>query len=397
MSGTWVSVSAALLFWPLLLALLDISGAVRGSRAPGNSVRPADDVPAVRCEDFEIIVPIYGSIRYLENVEYLRPYGSRVLLCTTDSQSPEFDAALDAVAATHFFRVFRGTVDKETEVGERSTGGTIRDQLVRDGLGTVDATYVVCLDADTTTDRPLGELVGALVERQLDLASIKLVPANRRGVLSRLQHHEYHLAMMIRRVMPWLVSGACHAARTEVHRDLMSRHSLFFQGNDVELGVLADAMGYRVGHVQFVVPTTVPDSWRPWLRQRLAWAGGEVRLFIANPQLALRHPIFWVYGAIVTIAGWAWRWSSLLHPAWWLAVVVAIYLALVFYLHRGRVDRYIWLMPLYMAFTSLILTPFGLIWYAKMAVADRNAGLIRTRRGEALRRSWVADVPGGQL
>jgi cellulose synthase/poly-beta-1,6-N-acetylglucosamine synthase-like glycosyltransferase len=379
MNGAWLSICATLLFWPLLLSILDASGGLRGRHAR----LPIDHGHVESCDDFEVLVPIYGAIRYLENIDYLRDYGSKVLLCTTDSQSAEFDAAIDAVAAENSFRVFRGAVDGDSAAGQRSTGGTVRDKLVRDALGIVATTYVVCLDADTTTVRPLGELVGALVDRNLDLVSIKLVPSNCRGVLSRLQRHEYHLAMMLRLVLPWLVSGACHAARTEVHRDVMNRHSLFFQGNDVEVGVLAFAMGYRVGHVPFEVPTTVPDAWRPWLRQRLAWAGGEVRLFIANPQLAVKHPIFWLYGTIVAIVGCAWRWDSLVHPGWSLAGVVATYLALIAYLHRGRWDRYLLLMPLYMAFTSLIISPLGLIWYAKMAWGARNAGLIRLGRGQA--------------
>jgi cellulose synthase/poly-beta-1,6-N-acetylglucosamine synthase-like glycosyltransferase len=392
-TGAWISLAPALLFWPLLLAAVDVCAGVRGRHA-----RPATSVGcAAPVEDFEVLVPIYGSIAYLQNVEYLRAYGSRVVLCTATGQDSEFDEALDAVAAANSFRVFRGQVPRQAGRGRRATGGTIRDRLVRDALAEVQAPYVVCIDADTTTTRPLGELVGAMADRHLDLASIRLVPSNGGSLLARLQRHEYHLAMLLRQFLPWLVSGACHAARTEVHRDVMSRHSLFFQGNDVELGVLADSLGYRVGHIPFEVPTTVPDTLGPWLRQRLAWAGGEVRLFVANPQIAWRHPLFWTYGALVAIVGSAFRWNSTLSPGWSLLSVVAIYLALALYLHPDGRDRYLLLLPFYAAFTSLVITPLGLIWYVKMAWADRNVGLIRRSRGAALRQSWAAELESAGL
>ena len=111
--------------------------------------------------DFEILVPIYGDIRYLENIDYLRPYGARVLLCTTSEESSQFDAELQAVAGANRFRIFRGDVARAAGTSERATGGTVRDRLIRDALAEVRASYVVCVDADTTTTRPLGELVGA--------------------------------------------------------------------------------------------------------------------------------------------------------------------------------------------------------------------------------------------
>ena len=81
---------------------------------------------------------------------------------------------------------------------------------------------------------------------------MRLVPANRNAsFLTRLQAHEYRFAMHMRTVVPWLVSGACHVARTDVHREVMSGHSLFFQGTDIEVGVLATALGFDVGHIRY--------------------------------------------------------------------------------------------------------------------------------------------------
>lgn len=361
---------------PAILAVLDMLG---GLRARHKDVLAAS---GARVEYFNVLVPIWGETRYLENVNYLAAYGGRVILCTTASESPDFNRDIDALAERYGFQVYRARIGGLIRTpDERSTSGTVRDRIVRDAHELVTAPWVVCIDADTVTVRPLSELVGALASQGLDFASVRLVPSNgERGLLSRLQAHEYHLAMLQRRIMPWLVSGACHAARSTVHRDVMTKHSLFFQGNDVEVGLLADQLGYTVGHVPFDVPTTVPETWKPWLRQRLAWAGGEVRLFLANPQLLWRHPFWWAYGALVTIAGFPLRWAALVHPTWPVLLVPVIYLALLLYLHRGRWDRYLLVMPLYAAFSSLVLTPCGLYQYAKMVALHRNHGLIRTRR-----------------
>ena len=80
-------------------------------------------------EDFDILVPIYGEIRYLENVDFLRPYRDRVVLCTTTDETAEFDAALDRLARENCFRIFRGVVDRAASTGKRATGGTVRDRL----------------------------------------------------------------------------------------------------------------------------------------------------------------------------------------------------------------------------------------------------------------------------
>ncbi len=383
----WLAVAVTWLVIPLVLLAIDVTGLLRARRVPatGSDVMPV--------EDFQILVPIYGSTQFLENVDFLRPYGSRVTLCTTTHESVEFSLELQQIADAHGFRVFRGDAPRAGRGGGRATSGTVRDRLVRDASTSVTARYVVCIDADTTAERPVGELVGEMAARGLDVASVPLVPSHPRNGLARLQVHEYRAAMLLRRAVPWLVSGAFHAARTTAYRDIMSRHSLFFQGNDVEVGVLAQRLGYQVGHVVFPVLTSVPATARGWWRQRLAWAGGEVRLYVVNPQIALRHPFMWLYGLVVVLAALPLRWASIASGSAVLLVVAALYLGFVLLLHRAHIDRWLWLVPLYAAVTSLVLTPLGLWMYVRMAVRDRNAGLIRTRRGRAATRAVVPVTP----
>ncbi|MFC5061557.1 glycosyltransferase family 2 protein [Actinomycetospora atypica] len=374
-----LALAVTLFFLPLAWMLVDSIGGMRSKHSA------AIGVGSYAEEDFAVLVPIYGSVAYLENVDFLADYGSRVVLCTTTRETDEFNAALQAIASTHGFRTFYTDAVKTGTAGKRDTGGTVRDTVIRDVLPHLTEQYVVCIDADTTTVEPLQRLVGAMSARGLDVASVRLVPSNaKNSILTRLQAYEYRLAMRLRIVAPWLVSGACHAGRTTVMREIMARHSMFFQGNDVELGVLADAMNFTVGHVPFEVPTAVPETFRAWWRQHLAWAGGEFRLFVVNAKLGFRHPFFWSYGLILTILLLPLRWTALVGGNWVLLTMVVLYIALGLYLHWSDLDFALLLMPFYAAFVSLVLVPLGLWSYCSMAYRSRNAGIIRVPNRDEL-------------
>ncbi len=373
----WTLLGLALVI-PFALSCVDLVPITRSRKGLACEI---DENTSVE-HDFVVLVPIYGSIRYLENVDYLSRYGNRVWLCTTTGESPEFDADLDAVAAANDFVVFRGEVPRQAGAGAKAVGGTVRDRLVRDASAQVTAKYVVCLDADTETSKPLELLVGAIVDGGWDLVSVRLIPSNRETLLARLQGHEYRMAMRLRRIMPWLISGACHAGKSAVHRDVMARHSLFFQGNDAELGLLAHAMGYHVGHILFDVPTTVPHQWHPWFRQRLAWSGGQFRLFIVNIWLLPKHVSAFAYGALFVFLLLPLRWWALFQPKWFMVLlaVYVLYIVAMLVVNWSERDLALLVVPLYGLFITLVIEPFGFLWYLRMAWADRNAGLIRPHR-----------------
>jgi Glycosyl transferase family group 2 len=370
-----LSWALSLLLIPLTVVLIDTVAVLRGRRRAEAPVSPV--------EDFEVVVPIWGSVRHLVNVDYLAPYGGRVVLCTTSGESAEFMTDLRAIADRHGFRIFAGEVESRPGAeGARQTSGVIRDRLVRDVHAVLTAQYVVCIDADTRTREPLGMLVGRMAAAGHELVSVRVVPANTGTWLGKLQAHEYAAAMRLRLAMPWLVSGACHAGTRTAHRAVMERHSLFFQGNDVELGWLAEKLGLRVGHIPFEVLTDVPESLRSWWRQRYAWAGGEIRLYLVNPQLVLRHPLLWLYFAGVVFVGTPWRWTGMTHPGWALLGTLVCYWAALAVVHRGRRDRWLLVYPAYALVTSLVLVPLGVVSYVRMAVQHRNAGLIRAGGGD---------------
>ena len=203
MNVVWaVVVWLLLLAWPAMAVIID---GVAGIRAHGLRYEFGE----VTQENFRILVPIWGSAGYLINAGALHGYGSRVTLVTTGDESPEFYRQLDQVALAHGFHVWRDTPTGAAAQKRRSTSRPVRDRLIRDVLATVTEPYVIPLDADTFPHAPLGQLAGELERRNLDIASVRIMPGNRdESVLTRLQYFEYWLAMQIRFIAPWLVSGA---------------------------------------------------------------------------------------------------------------------------------------------------------------------------------------------
>jgi cellulose synthase/poly-beta-1,6-N-acetylglucosamine synthase-like glycosyltransferase len=373
-----------LLFIPMLVVSIDLFTQVRSRMTSINYFPLAEDT--ARCTDYTVIVPIYGDIRYLENVEYLRQYGDRVLLTTSRGETDEFYSEFLRIAQENGFRVHissrlpsqaeRSTRNRK----ERAVGGTMRDTVVLDAHDSVTSTYVVCIDADTVTNMSFDYLVGKMQEADLDIASVILTPANGDTLLARLQGHEYRMAMRIRRIMPWMISGGCHVARREVHLDLMMRHSLFFQGNDVEVGLLAGLKRYRVGHIPFIVPTTVPGHLKGWFRQRTAWAGGEFRIMIMNLRVSCRHPFLYLYGGVIVILLVPLRWYCVVHPSWAVLAALVLYAATLFAVNWKTRDWALLVYPFYSLFYTLVMVPIGVVSYFEMAIKYRNLGMITDRR-----------------
>ena len=370
----WLWILAVLLL-PLFWVSVDALAGVRSRKFLNAGLANEE------CEDFNVLIPIYGNAKYLQNYDYLSQYGSRVILCTTSGETEIFYKELRAIAGRYGFQIYRSPYAPVTTSKKRRTGGVIRDRVIRDALNNVCGLrrFVVCMDADTSAPEPLEKLVGALAASEADFASIDLVPQADGGALVQLQRHEYRQSMRLRFLVPWMLSGACHVGKTEVFRNIMSRHSLFFQGNDVEAGLLGDQLGYRAIHLPFKVDTEVPSRFLPWWRQRIAWAGGEFRLFITNFRFILKHPFLWTYGGIMAISLVGARWLFIINPAWVIIMVAVLYYVLVVFVHWENRNRWLLLLPLYTLFHSMILTLIGIIWYFIMAIPERNFGVIRPK------------------
>jgi hypothetical protein len=375
--GLIVGLSSALLLAPLLPALADIIPGVR-ARTKRSPLRRSDSPTPVH--DFTVLVPIWGDIKYLENVDYLSRYGSRVVLCTTSDQSPAFLRDLRRIASAHHFRVEVFHVESRQPSDRRQVHGTIRDQIIQQATELVDSAYVVCIDADTVTEGTLEDLVGTVRDSGLDLAGVQLVPSNLNKLLGRLQAHEYRMAMRMRRIIPYITPGALQISTRQAHRTIMRRHSLFFQGNDAEMGLLGQALGYKVGFLPVEVPTVVPDSVLGWWRQRFAWAGGEFRIFVVNLPLIRRHPLFMAYGFVLVFLFIPFRLAEVTPPGPLIGGLILLYIGIVSALNWRDRDLALLVYPLYGLFISLILAPLGAVSYAIQAHHCHNPGFVRPRR-----------------
>jgi Glycosyl transferase family group 2 len=379
-----VRLSWTLMIVPLMPALVDLVPSLRARARRRPLRRPYTPSPV---HDFTVLVPIYGDIRYLQNVDYLSRYGSRVMLCTTSSESDAFFRELDDIASTHGFRVERFPVNSQRSTQRRQVSGTVRDRLIQQATELVESEYVVCIDADTVTQGPLEDLVGTVRASGLDLAGVRLVPCNLGRLLGRLQAHEYRMAMRMRRIIPYITPGAMQISTSRAHRAIMRRHSLFFQGNDAEMGLLGRALGYKVGYLPVEVPTVVPETFRGWWRQRFAWAGGEFRIFVVNLPLFRRHPLFMIYGFVFVFMFVPFKLAEVTPPGPVIGSLLLLYTVAVAAMNWRDRDRALLVYPLYGLFISLVLTPLGAVSYALQAHQSRNPGFVRPRRPLHFRRN----------
>jgi hypothetical protein len=360
-----------LFFIPSFITISEISVSIRNSLIKYKFTNTEEN-------EYTILVPIYGNVKYLENIDYLKQYGNKVMLCTSGNEKPEFYRDFKAIATIHGFKIF---IDKpnsqyNTDGKLRALNSTKRDTIVMNALKEVGTYFTVCLDADSTTDMHISYLIGELEKRNLDFASIRVKPIVKgNSIIAKLQSFEYETAMNLRFMFPYLVSGCCHCGKTNVLENVMNRHSKFFQGNDIETGIICKGLGYKVGHIPFVVNTEVPNIFRDWFRQRIAWNSGEFRLFIINARYVFKFPVFWIYG-LLAIVGYPLRIISLFNFFNVLYVLV-LYIALLIGLHAKRKNPMVLLMPLYALFQSLMLTPLGIIYYIKTIRSDGNYGIIR--------------------
>jgi len=159
-----------------------------------------------------------------------------------------------------------------------------------------------------------------------------------------------------------------------------ARHSLFFQGNDIESGIIGDALGYKAVHILAHVNTNAPDTLYSWWRQRIAWSGGSFRLFIINFRFVFQHPFLWLYSGIVVISMFVLRWIAVVNPGWTLLLALFIYYAAIVWLHWDHGNKWLIFQPFYCLFVSLIVVPIGVAYYFKMAIPERNFGVIRPKR-----------------
>ncbi len=380
---------------PILISLVDFVTVTRSRFAPKNITLTTTKELA----NFTLLIPIFGNLKYLKNIDFLSQYGGKVVLCTTTKETPEFDAAIERVAAKHGFRIFRSNVPLATKMARpnpwRLFTNTLqgaamsinmdiaRDEIIKDSFGVVDTEYCIFIDGDTVAKESFYKLTGLMDEKGYDVASVRVLVSKTDTMIEKLQALEYELAMDARKLYPWLTSGAGVVAKTRVIKDIMKHHSLFFSGGDIEIGKLAGLLKYKVGHLHFIFYTDAPDTFNSWFKQRMAWFGGGFRHAVINfHSYTWRHPMFYFYTTVLVYAATPLRWYEMIKHIQILPLVIVIYWVLVFMFHWKYRGWYFFLFPFYSLLQVMIILPLGVYTYFKMALNSNNVGLIGLKEEE---------------
>ena len=374
-------------YLPLAFAVLLVAFDFQNLRSwsGGKTIKPG----RAKSHDFTIMVPVFGHPRYFEAERLLR-YRHRVLVAI--EVTPPLMAAFADELEAHGWAVERLVVEDPNPAA-----------LVAAALPAVDTTYTFRLDADTDIGDDPAAAVAAAAVAGADLCSIKCAVGNRTNFVTKLQALEYRMAMLSRHFRPWLTSGACFLARTDALRQIMARHSLWTPGEDIETGRTALALRMRIRHLEMVVHTDAPESWRALFKQRRLWWAGTFRHWWINIDRNLLHlPVLTSYYLIAIWLTWHLKWWTMLSPGEVVSSLPYLYGAYLFVTLTSNLQvASIWMLvfPLYALVQVLVMPVFGALKYFELARRRRRVGRYRFgfRRREVLRViRRVATYPSGR-
>lgn len=352
------------------------------STVRANFVRPINlKKVKTRSSDFALLVPIFNDTKYLTNIEFLKKYRDRVVLCTTTNETPEFMDSINKLSEDYGFRVYSCDVG----VGKKNPWAIYNktllahDAVLKSTIGSLNEKYVIFIDGDTYVDGELETLAGAMEEYQFDISSVKVLPSKRETVMEHLQGVEYDIAMEARLIYPWLTSGAGMIADRNVMISIMMNHSLFFNGGDVEIGKLADMMGYKVGHLPMVFYTDIPSHFKAWAKQRFSWMCGMFRHSIVNIDHNLKHPFHFIYFSFIIYFLLPFKVVDMFFHPHMIPLILTLYVAITYFANWRVRSKWMLLFPFYALFQVLVLVWCGAYRYIKTVMKSGNIGKIKMR------------------
>ena len=330
--------------------------------------------------DLAVLIPIFNDIKYLKNINFLKKYGEKVILCTTTSESREFIRSLRELASKYGFRISYSDVgDKKNPWAIYNKTLLAHDAVLKKAIKDIDESYVIFIDGDTVVEGDLAVLCGAAEKYNFDIASVKVLPSKRETLIEHLQGVEYDIAMQARLIYPWLTSGAGMVAKREVMVDIMRNHSLFFNGGDIEIGKLADMMGYKVGHIPMVFRTDIPDTIPGWIKQRISWMCGCFRHSVINIDKNLLHPFHFIYYSFIIFFLLPLKLFDIFTKWYILPMIIGLYIVLTFIANWKVRSRWMLVFPVYALFQILVIIWMGMYRYIKSAYKSKNIGRIKVR------------------
>lgn len=334
-----------------------------------------------RSDDFAILVPIFNDLKYLTYIDFLAKYKDRVVLCTTTDETPEFMESIRKLSKKYNFRVSMCDVGTGKKNPWAIFNKTLlaHDAVLKSTIGRLKEKYVIFIDGDTEVKDDLQLLAGAMDENGFDIASVKVLPSKRRNVMENLQGVEYDIAMQARLIYPWLTSGAGMIAKREVMISIMKNHSLFFNGGDVEIGRLADMMGYKVGHIPIIFYTDVPTTFKTWVKQRFSWMCGMFRHSIINFDHNLKHPFHFIYYTFMIYFLIPFKTIELLTKPLLIPGILVGYMIITIVANWRVRNKWMIIFPFYALFQIVVIIWFGAYRYISTVIKSKNIGKIHMR------------------
>jgi hypothetical protein len=332
-----------------------------------------------RVPRYLIMPTVYGDISYLQNVEFLKRYADKVIICTSEYESPEFYQALRKICRQHGFRYICADLPIVNGVPVKNAYTIYKGVFKQLGrLGVRKDTPCLLIDADTYAPKNVNNMVRTFIAKGLDISSLRCEVDNPQTIIENLQAFEYRLAMDNRRMDPWLTSGACNIAKAGVFQHVFNNHSEFFAGGDVEIGKLAKVMGYNVKHIDFTFYTTAPNTFKDWFNQRIIWFAGGIRHHITNiGSYGWLHFFMLFYNSLLIYLLLPLRWLELLNfPLTMIGLIVLswIYTAILVS-GRGWKPLYL-LLPFYSFIQSMVIIPIAFGRYIKLAWRQHSFGVL---------------------
>ena len=328
--------------------------------------------------DYLLMPTVYGDIKYLQNLKFLKKYSDKVLVCTSKYESKAFYKDLRKICRENGLRYACAELPIVKGKPVKNAYTIYRGILTANKHRVKDDTPCILMDADTFAKENVNNLARAFVQSGYDIASLRCEASKTEKVIEQLQAFEYKLAMDNRHMDPWLTSGACNVGKASVLRRVFARHSNFFAGGDIEIGKLARIMGYKIGHLDFAFYTAVPDTFKDWYNQRIVWFAGGIRHHVTNiGSFGWYHFFMLFYNSLLIYLLLPLRWIEFVNfPLTLVAAIVISWLYTFILIYGNGWRRSYLLLPFYSFLQTMIILPVALVRYIRLAWTQRSLGLL---------------------
>lgn len=326
-----------------------------------------------------ILPTVYGDISYLQNLNFLKKYSKHVAVCTSQYETAGFYKDLRKVCRANGLRYICVDLPKVNGRPLKNPYTIYRSAFISGRLGVPANTPCLLMDADTYSEQNINNLIRAFIASGYDVASLRCEASRPTNLIEKLQAFEYRLAMDARNMDPWLTSGACSIATAGVFKRIFSCHSNFFIGGDIEIGKLANIMGYKNGFLDFTFLTAVPDNFRDWFKQRIIWFSGGIRHHVTNiTSFGWQHFFILFYNSLLIYLLLPLRWVEVVKWPLLLPIVVIFSWLYVWVLCLGKGWKLSYLLlPAYSFVQTMVILPLAIFKYLGLVMAHRSFGYIK--------------------